>query len=99
MDDKYDASTFIATLNERIRPKSMPRCPICGGNQYTTPIQVATIPVGASLKGLSVGQTAPCAMVVCTKCGHVDCFAIGILGLLPKDDTKGGQNGQVDAND
>lgn len=101
MDDKikYDASAFIAALKERMQLREMPKCPICGGNNYTTPEQVATIPVGVSFKELSVGQTVPCAMVVCTRCGHVDCFALGILGLLPNDNKKGGQNGHANAND
>ena len=95
MDDKtkYDASAFIAALNERMQSREMPRCPFCGGNNYSTPKQVATIPVGARLNGLSIGQTAPCAMIVCTRCGHVDYFALGSLGLLPNDNKKGGQNG------
>lgn len=99
MDDKYDASAFIAALNERMLSRKMPKCPFCGGDKYTTPEQVATIPVGVSFKGLSVGQTAPCAMIVCTKCGHVDYFALGALGLLPSNDKKGGQDEQANAND
>ena len=96
MDDKYNASAFITTLNERIQ--AMPKCPFCGGTSYTTPEQVATIPVGIGFKGLSVGQTAPCAMLVCTKCGHVDYFALGMLGLLPRCDKKEGQNEQANDN-
>lgn len=90
MDDKYDASAFIAALKKRMSSSEMPKCPFCGEETYTTPEQVATIPVGVSIKGLSVGQTAPCAMVVCTKCGHVNFFALGALGLLPSDYKKGG---------
>lgn len=99
MDYKYEASEFIAVLKSRIPLQAMPRCPFCGGNSYSTPEQVATIPVGVSFKGLSVGQAAPCAMIVCTKCGHVDYFALGMLGLLPRADKKGGQNEQANAHD
>ena len=99
MDDKYNASAFAAALKERMQSISMPKCPFCGGNNYTTPEQVATIPVGISFRSLSVGQTVPCAMIVCTKCGHVDYFALGMLGLLPRDDKKGGQDEQANAND
>lgn len=98
-DDEYVASTFVTALKEQMPSKEMPKCPFCGGNQYTTPEQVATIPVGSRFKGLSVGQTAPCAMIVCTRCGHVDYFALGILGLLPNVGKKGGQNGQANDND
>ena len=89
---KYDATAFIEALNARMQSRPMPKCPFCGGSNYTTPEQVATIPVGLRFNGLSVGQTAPCAMIVCTKCGHVDYFALGILGILPQADKKGGQN-------
>lgn len=99
MDDKYSASAFIAALKERMLSKPMPRCPFCGGNAYTTPEQVATIPVGISFKGLSIGQTAPCAMIVCTNCGHVDYFALGVLGLLPSNDKTGGQDEQASVDD
>ncbi len=89
-DTKYNATAFIAALKARMQSKTMPKCPFCGGNNFTTPEQVATIPVGVSFNGLSVGQTAPCAMIVCTKCGHVDYFALGMLELLPNDDKQGG---------
>ncbi len=94
MDDnvKYHVSAFIAELNARMQSRPMPKCPFCGGSNYTTPEQVATIPVGYTFRGLSVGQTAPCAMVVCTKCGHVDYFALGMLGILPRANKEGGQN-------
>lgn len=95
---KYDATAFIAELNARMQSRSMPKCPFCGGSDYTTPEQVATIPVGHSFRGLSIGQTAPCAMVVCTKCGHVDYFALGMLGILPRTNKEGGQNEQANAN-
>ena len=54
MDDKYNASAFAAALKERMQSRSMPKCPFCGGNNYTTPEQVATIPVGISFRSLSV---------------------------------------------
>lgn len=100
MDDnvKYNVSAFIAELNARMRSRTMPKCPFCGGSNYTTPKQVATIPVGLSFRGLSVGQTAPCAMVVCTTCGHVDYFALGILGILPRVNKEGGQDEQTNSN-
>ena len=99
MDDKYNASTFITTLKERMQSRAMPKCPFCSGSNYTTPEQVGTIPVGRSFAGLSVGQTVPCAMIVCTKCGHVDYFALGMLGLLPSGDKEGEQNEQANSND
>ena len=91
---KYDAKAFIEALKSRMVSRPMPRCPFCGCNVYTTPKEAATIPAGMDIKGLSVGRTAPCAMVVCTKCGHVDYFALGTLGLLPHGDEekKGGTN-------
>ena len=95
---KYDAAAFITALNAKMQSRPMPKCPFCGGSNYTTPEQVATVPVGLTFNGLSVGQTAPCAMIVCTKCGHVDYFALGMLGILPRIEKKGGRNEQTDAN-
>lgn len=84
----YDPDAFVKELTKRMGSRHMPNCPFCGNNAYTTPQEVSTIPVGKNISGISIGQTAPCAMVVCTTCGHVDLFALGTLGLLPK---KGGK--------
>ncbi len=88
IDKKYNSSDFIHKLKENTDGHSLPCCRYCGGSDYTTPAEMATIFVANNFNGLQIGPTVPCAMVICKKCGHVDFFAIGILGLLPEDGAK-----------
>lgn len=84
-NEVYNPNAFIEKLKSKINSK-FPHCPYCGCNIYTTPQELVTLPVGKQFRGMSLGQTAPCAMVVCTTCGHVDLFALGTLGLMPHEE-------------
>ena len=48
------------------------------------PTIYAYIIIGKDLTGISLGPSIPSGVVVCTKCGHLEFFALGALGLLPK---------------
>ena len=86
-EKKYDSKEFIQKLRERTGGMRLPCCPYCKETDYTTPPEMATILITNSFSGLQLGPTIPCAMVICKKCGHIDYFAIGALGMLPNPDT------------
>lgn len=96
MTDKmtYNSDEFTRKLQAATDGHSLPKCPFCGGTDYTTPNHVAVVLVADTFASLTIGPSAPCAMVVCQKCGHVDLFALGVLNLLPErvHDSEGENN-------
>ena len=86
-EKKYDSKEFTQKLRDRTGDIALPCCPFCKETNYSTPAEMATILISDSFSGLQIGPTIPCAMVICKKCGHVDFFAIGTLGMIPKPDT------------
>lgn len=85
---KYDPNLFIAEIENRINNRRVPQCRFCGGNRFTTTDSLATILIGKELNAVSIGPSVPAGMIVCEKCGHIDFFALGALGLLQKEDEK-----------
>lgn len=85
---KYNPNLFIAEIENRINNGRVPQCRFCGGNRFTTTDSMATILIGKELNAVSIGPSVPAGMIVCEKCGHIDFFALGALGLLQKEDEK-----------
>ena len=48
--------------------------------------EFASITVNDNYEGIRIGTSIPAGIVICKKCGHIDLFALGALGLLPKKD-------------
>lgn len=88
---KYDPQNFINALNEKTNGKHLV-CPYCGGKQFTTTEDFASILISKELSGLSLGPNIPAGMIVCQNCGHMDFFALGALNLLEKKEAK--ENGK-----
>ena len=80
----YNANQFLEKFNERRTGRNLPDCPYCGGQNFTVIDSLASIIIGKDLTGISLGPSIPSGVVVCTKCGHLEFFALGALGLLPK---------------
>lgn len=83
---KYDPNSFIKEIEKRIVNGKVPQCRYCGGNKFTTTESMASILIGKETNAISIGPSVPAGMIVCEKCGHVDFFALGVLGLLQKED-------------
>lgn len=83
---QYEPRAFIENLNSRIQKQHGLICPFCGGDRFTTTENMATILVGQDFGNINIGPTVPAGMVICEKCGHVDFFALGVLGLLEKEE-------------
>ena len=89
MGNNYEPQAFIEALKSKTRNGVIPSCPYCGGTNFTTIQDYAAVPVQHDFGGVVLGQTVPLGMVICTKCGHVDFFALGALGILPKKEDDG----------
>lgn len=85
---KYDPKRFIDSLYRKTGKPGMPRCPYCGGNQFTSTDKFASIVIGEDLSGISLGASVPSGMIICEKCGHIEFFALGPLGLLDQSEEK-----------
>ena len=78
---KYNPQDFIAALRNRA-PNKLLICPYCQGTQFTTTEDFASIIIGKDLEGINLGPSIPSGMIICQRCGHIDFFALGPLGLL-----------------
>ena len=85
---KYEPDRFIAAFKKAIGTRPSPACPFCGKRQYTTTDKMASVLIGNDLDGVSIGPTIPSGMLICENCGHIDFFALGVLGLLDGEDEK-----------
>ena len=81
---KYDSSEFIKRLTDRINNHEYPNCPYCGGEVFTATENYAAVFIDKDFSNFSIGQNIPAGMVICEKCGHIELFALGALGLIPK---------------
>ena len=81
--DKYEPQKFIDELIKRKRQQTPLKCPFCGHDKFTTTNSLASVLIGKDLNGVSLGPTIPSGMLICENCGHIEFFALGVLGLLP----------------
>lgn len=86
---KYNPNKFIAALAQKMNGREFPPCPYCGGQKFTTTRRVATILIAEDTKNIDLGPNVPAGMVVCEKCGHIEFFAMGALGLLNTEENDG----------
>lgn len=89
---KYNQKEFANMLISRMGGNDIPNCPYCGGQEFTTTEKFATILIGDDLGSVSLGPSIPSGIIVCEKCGHIDFFALGALGLLKG--TEGNSDGK-----
>ena len=88
----YDPNEFIRALAQHTNNRSVPQCPYCGGQQFTTTDSLASILIGKEPNGIAIGPFIPAGMIICQKCGHIEFFALGALGLMDNGDEK--RNGE-----
>ena len=87
---KYNPKDFITALNQKAPNKQL-ICPFCQGTQFTSTEDFASILIGKDLAGINIGPSIPSGMIICQKCGHIDFFALGALGLLGKEEENNGK--------
>lgn len=89
---KFNSTDFIKAFSSKTGGTNVPKCPFCGNQHFTTLEKFATILIGDDVSGINLGPSIPSGMIVCEKCGHIEFFALGALGLLNKEgDSKNGK--------
>ena len=86
---KYNPNKFIAALGQKMNGHGFPSCPYCGGQNFTTTQNFATFLIAEDTQNINLGPNIPAGMVVCEKCGHIEFFAMGPLGLLNTEENDG----------
>ena len=83
---KYKSQDFITAVTKK--QLGTFRCAFCGSTKFGTSGSVANILIGEDLDSINIGPRVPCGVIVCKNCGHIDFFALGVLGLLQKTETE-----------
>lgn len=69
-------------------------CPMCHQSRYTLIDGYVSEPVQEDYKKVVLGgKMIPTVMLVCNHCGHIDRFALGVLGLMEGEDTENNKEG------
>jgi ribosomal protein L37E len=64
-------------------------CPRCGNQSFTLIDGYFNQTIQTDLKGMVLGgPSVPSVVVVCNRCGYLSQHALGVLGLLPKEEAK-----------
>ncbi len=64
-------------------------CPRCGNPNFILIDGYFNQTIQTELQGLVLGgPSVPSVVVACSKCGFLSQYALGILGLLPKEETQ-----------
>lgn len=87
---QYEPKKFISALDKKA-PSSQLVCPYCHGNKFTSTENYATIIIGKDLSSITLGASIPSGIAICQNCGHIDFFALGVLGLLGKREETNGK--------
>ncbi len=77
---------IIKTLDER--GAKLP-CPRCGNPHFILIDGYFNQTIQTELQGIVLGgPSIPSVVVACSRCGFLSQHALGILGLLPKEETQ-----------
>lgn len=67
-------------------------CPMCGNNNFVVADAYFSNTLQPQLGTTSLGgPSIPTIPIICSKCGFVSQHALGMLGLLPKEEEKNGK--------
>lgn len=83
-DEMYSQDRFLKAINEKA--ENPQNCIFCGNGKYGVVDQMVMLFAKSSLNSAIINQSIPCGVIICKECGHVNLFALGVLGLLPKED-------------
>jgi hypothetical protein len=75
---------IISVLRER--NANLP-CPRCGNNNFTLLDGYFNQTIQNEFRGIVIGgPSVPSVVIACNRCGFLSQHALGVLGLLPKED-------------
>lgn len=81
-----DKKRIANELSRRIPDLS---CPMCHRKNFIITDGYFNSPINANLQGMVLGgPSIPSIGIVCANCGFISQHALGILGLLNKNDSK-----------
>ena len=88
---------IIQKLNEKFNSTEI-KCPMCGNNHFIIGDGYFNSFIQDNFKNINLGgPSIPSIPIICNKCGFISLHALGVLGLLPKDDNRnkeGEENGK-----
>ena len=88
---------IIVELNKRFNSSGI-KCPMCGNNHFIIGDGYFNSFMQDDFRNLNIGgPSIPSIPIICDRCGFISSHALGVLGLLPKNDNegkKGGDNGR-----
>ena len=78
---------FVDVFNSKGANKP---CPRCGKNSFAIIEEYITLSIQKDLNNIVIGgPSIPTAAAICNNCGYISLHALGAIGLLKKDKTKG----------
>lgn len=89
--NRFNKDEFIEAFEDAVRRKGGKGiiCPICSNGKWNIPGGYTMSALQNELVGLKIGGPAiPKVPIICNNCGFVAEIAIGVLGLLPKQEAK-----------
>lgn len=97
MISQEEKQKIIQKLNEKLG-SSGAKCPMCGNARFIIADGYFNTFVQDNLNGINLGgESIPSISIICNKCGFMSLHALGVLGLLPRqnnDEKEGGNNGK-----
>lgn len=97
MITQEEKQRIILELNKRFGSSGI-KCPMCGNNHFIIGDGYFNTFIQGDLKQTTLGgPSIPSIPVICGNCGFISMHALGVLGLLPKQDNtvqKGGEHGK-----
>ena len=97
MITQEEKQRIILELNKRFGSSGI-KCPMCGNNHFIIGDGYFNSFMQDDFKSLNLGgPSIPSIPIICDRCGFISSHALGVLGLLPKNDNegkKGGDNGR-----
>ena len=97
MITQEEKQRIILELNKRFNSSGI-KCPMCGNNHFIIGDGYFNSFMQDDFRNLNLGgPSIPSIPIICDRCGFISSHALGVLGLLPKNDNegkKGGDNGR-----
>lgn len=97
MITQEEKQRIILELNKRFNASGI-KCPMCGNNHFIIGDGYFNSFMQDDFRSLNLGgPSIPSIPIICDRCGFISSHALGVLGLLPKNDNegkKGGDNGR-----
>lgn len=97
MITQEEKQRIILELNKRFNSSGI-KCPMCGNNHFIIGDGYFNSFMQDDFRNLNIGgPSIPSIPIICDRCGFISSHALGVLGLLPKNDNegkKGGDNGR-----